>query len=94
MTYYNKYVPHTHTPNIDLFEQVLKAIKSYNSLEHVPQLWQDLLLFGYSNRMELIEQVIESMDIVPEGDPLLPTLADQGEYKIVFDSESHSLFKR
>ena len=80
MVAYTKYVPHIYTPNIDLLEQILKTIKIYKSLDYVAQIYNDIILCGYTNRIELLQSLLLTMDEIKKGDQLLSTFNNLGNY--------------
>lgn len=82
MDIYSRYIPHSYTPSIDLVEQILKTIKVYNALKYVPQIFTDLCLFSYMNRMELIESLLSIMNEVKSEDPLLSQFSDIGKLNL------------
>ena len=78
MVVYTKYVPHIYTPNIDLMEQILKSIKIYKSLDYIAPIWNDLVLCGYANRIEVLQSLLTTMDEIKTGDPQMDTFNNIG----------------
>lgn len=78
MIIYTKYVPHIHTPNFDLLEQILKTLKIYKALDYVPQMWNDIILCAYVGKIDLIQDLLVVMDEVSSEDQILPTFKNIG----------------
>lgn len=62
MAVYSYHVPNLYTPNIEMIEQVLKLIKIYKATNYIERLWDDIQLAGYGHRMEVVAQLLATMD--------------------------------
>ena len=82
MDFYQKIVPHFYVPSIDLVEQILKTVHSYKALKYAPHIYDDLSLFSYMNRMELVEQLLAILDGIKPKDPLLVTFNGIGTFDV------------
>lgn len=79
MIIYTKYVPHYYSPTFDLMDRILKTIKIYKALNYIPQIWNDLILLGYTNNIDLMQNLLSSMDEATKDEPLLQTFANIGK---------------
>lgn len=58
---YNVLVPHIYVPEPSVMEEVWKQIDINCSVEYIPQLWSDLVIFDHTNRESLTNLVLNTM---------------------------------
>ncbi|KAH9414884.1 Pentatricopeptide repeat domain [Dermatophagoides pteronyssinus] len=71
MAFYNRYVPHMYSPNVDLMANLLKTIKIYKAINYLPQIYDDIRLLYYIYNMDILQDLLLAMDEIQQSDPLL-----------------------
>uniref|UniRef100_A0A8C5M7F5 Small ribosomal subunit protein mS39 n=1 Tax=Leptobrachium leishanense TaxID=445787 RepID=A0A8C5M7F5_9ANUR len=61
MKWYRELVPSRFFPNHRTMSSLLQALEMESRLDLVPQIWKDIKLLGYSNNVELVEEVLRLM---------------------------------
>ncbi|KAF5301509.1 hypothetical protein FQR65_LT08812 [Abscondita terminalis] len=55
---YLKLVPHIYVPEPSVMLEILKCIEANDSVEYMPRLWSDIIIFDHINRENLINLVL------------------------------------
>lgn len=61
MELYNDLVPHVYIPEPGVMEEVLKSVNIHESLEYLPQIWSDMIVFEHTSRERLLMIVLSAM---------------------------------
>lgn len=84
MAFYNRYVPHMYSPNVDLMANLLKTIKIYKAINYLPQIYDDIRLLYYIYNMDILQDLLLAMDEIQKSDPLLSKFNQIGRYNDFF----------
>lgn len=71
METYHHLVPHVYIPEPSVMEDILKAVETSGSIEHIPLLWSHIILFDQNTRENLLELLTRIM-IQNKPNPSLP----------------------
>jgi len=61
MECYNKIVPNVYTPEPGIMEEILKSLELNQSIQYLPQLWSDVVIFDQTHRENLIALFLHVM---------------------------------
>lgn len=61
MQVYDKLVPHIYTPEPGIMQEVLEAVQASGALQHLPQLWSDMVIFDHSSRDKLVGLMLAAL---------------------------------
>jgi len=79
MEEYNRLVPSVYSPDLNIFEEILRTINACSALEYVPQLWTDAVYLELNTRESMLEMMLEiaasgKAPVAPsDEDPILLT---------------------
>lgn len=61
MEQYNKLIPNIYIPEPSVMTDVLDAININGSIEYIPKIWSDMVLFDHTDRENLLTAILNIM---------------------------------
>lgn len=71
LEFYHKLVPNIYIPEPFVMQNILQAIETSGSIEHIPQMWTHMVMFDQSTREDLLDQLTRIM-ILNKPNPSVP----------------------
>ncbi|XP_071483326.1 small ribosomal subunit protein mS39-like [Diadema antillarum] len=60
-TYYNKLVPSALIPSTVVYMDMLRSLETACAYDHIPQIWEDICMYGHRYRQHVLELLIQVM---------------------------------
>ncbi|XP_053314121.1 pentatricopeptide repeat domain-containing protein 3, mitochondrial [Spea bombifrons] len=89
LKWYREFVPSRYYPNVKGMTDLLQALEMENRLDLIPQIWKDIKQMGHSNKVELVEEVLNMMARNPQSPELQTAFAGTAlDIKAVYESRA------
>jgi len=61
MEEYNRLVPSMYSPELNVFEEILRTINACSAVQYAPQLWTDAVYLNFNARESMLEIMLETL---------------------------------
>ncbi|XP_063963516.1 small ribosomal subunit protein mS39-like [Lytechinus pictus] len=67
--YYNKFVPSALIPSTIVYMDMLRSLETACAYDNIPQLWNDMCMYGHRYRQDVLETLIQVMATSSDASP-------------------------
>jgi len=61
MAEYNRLVPSVYSPELNVFEEILRTMNACSAVQYAPQLWSDAVYMNFNTRESMLEIMLETL---------------------------------